>query len=88
MKTIWKEELTRYVHEFIAPLEAEFIHVDHQYDIVSVWFICDPDKPRVKYRVVTTGTGHQVPEGKYIGTLQFSGGGLIYHYFVTEIREI
>lgn len=54
---------------------------------LSLWFLCDPLKPKVARTIAIYDTGHAVPDdaGEYIDTFQISNGALVFHVFANPV---
>lgn len=76
MKTIWKvtikpDQIGKVV-EFQLPEGAEFLNSARRMgDEVALWVYVDSDKPLVTRRLVSVGTGWELPDGAghYLGTV-------------------
>jgi hypothetical protein len=87
MKTIWKFPVfgpRRYTTRM--PAGAEILSVQEQGDDVQMWALVDPSQPDEPRTFQGFGTGHPVDAVivKYLDTLQFDGGDLIFHFFEVE----
>jgi hypothetical protein len=85
-KQIWKYpiQISDCV-EHEMPRGARLLCVQVQWGMPCLWAIVDPEQPRVRRRFWVVGTGHPFPNSEglfYIGTVQLSGGTLIFHFFV------
>lgn len=71
------------VMKFQLPRGAEILSVGNQYGKFCLWAIVDPDEALVNTTILCRGTGHELngAEGKFLGTVQFDGGSLIFHFF-------
>lgn len=81
-KVVWKTQFALPNNMLIveAPHDAVFLTAREQYGLVCVWFLCDPAKPTIKFKLLLTGTGQTVPDdGRYVGTAVLEGGSLILH---------
>ena len=59
------------------------VKVGVQEDIVTLWYICDPEAELVKETFYVIATGQQVPDtfpGQYIDSVQKSNGN-VWHVF-------
>lgn len=75
--------------EFTMPKDAKVLSVGNQGESLCIWYETDPDtKPKSEphwFRVA--GTGHPLDEegypnrGRFLGTVQFMGGKLIFHIY-------
>lgn len=82
--TIWKTPLDPEVrtNEFDLPLGAEFLTLQVQHGVPTLWWRVCPDEKRVKTRVTIVGTGHvfdSLDLGRYLGTWQ--EGPFVWHAF-------
>lgn len=86
MKTIWKfeTETDRYF-EIEMPIEAEILCVQNHKEKTCIWaWVESNNKKEIRaFRGIATGLNcDEYKENHiYIGTCQFSYGGLVYHYF-------
>ena len=71
------------IHPVDMPIGAIILTVQVQYGVPCVWALCDDALPKVRRHIVLYGTGQDLPNnpGKYIGTVQFNNGGLVFHVF-------
>lgn len=84
MKTIWKWPLAVTDRQFLGvPAGAQALTVQVQGGLLKLWALVDPDQPEVRKEIRIIGTGHAIPAdpGRYIGTFQMHGGGLVFHAF-------
>lgn len=84
MRSIWKFEIEVTDDQLIEmPAWAEILAVQTQNGRPCLWARVDPEATKMKRRILTHGTGHQVPSttGDYIGTYQVQGGALVFHVF-------
>ncbi len=88
MKTIWKFPMEVVDRQDIAmPEGAEVLAVGVQGvkdDILVLWAKVDPNAPSVDRHFAIIGTGRPAPEdadSRYIGTVQFAYGLLVWHIF-------
>lgn len=65
------------------PAEAEILSVQMQHDRPVIWALVDPKHYTEGRTLFMRGTGHSVgPEvGRFVGTFQMQGGGLVFHLF-------
>ncbi len=88
MKTIWKFplDLAQVTGDGIGlsmPKGAEFLTVQAQYGVPTLWALVDTDQPKETRLIAVEGTGDDlghVPK-RYLGTTQQHGGALVLHYF-------
>lgn len=72
------------------PIDAEILTVQAQKDEVCIWVKLDPDKPKVYRTFAVFGTGWNIVSNanlKYIGTVQFLNGDLVYHVFEWVMKK-
>lgn len=95
MLTIWKKPLQPGPgHQgFDIPAGAALLSVQLQNGGPTLWFLCDPEQPVKRRRVVVYGTGHvvevaltptidstaQQAAASYVGTYQLNG--YVWHVF-------
>jgi len=66
------------------PFEAEILTIQEQHGAVYLWALVDTENVPYKERIIKiVGTGHATnfTNAKYITTLQFRQGHLIFHFF-------
>ena len=90
MTTIYKYPLLlEHVNEIRMPQGATILSVQTQGEKqdVSMWAIVDTDKTPERRTFVIFGTGHSfhLMDYKYLGTVQFLDGELVYHVFETTL---
>jgi len=87
MKTIWKYNIQP-VTTLLLPEDAEFLSVQLQGEDACIWFLVNDQKPKVRRVFHAYGTGHIVSDnpGKFLGTVQFNGGSLVFHIFEEDNR--
>lgn len=82
MSVIWKAVLAPTDVQYIrVPEGAELLTARDQLEQICVWFKCEPDKPLSPRRINMCGTGHDAPDGRYLGTGFLHGGQLVFHVF-------
>lgn len=67
----------------ILSVQAQ-LQADGVLEEVCMWVLVDPDLPKVPREFVVYGTGHPVRDDrveKFLGTVQLSGGKLVFHVF-------
>lgn len=84
MKTIYKYALR--VGDTVSvtmPEGAQVLTAQTQNETPCLWAEVDTDKLPVSRKFEIRGTGHPLDgtEGRYVGTLQFRGGLLVFHVF-------
>lgn len=86
MITIWKYPLIVDNFQFIKlPKDSRILTVQQQQGTLCMWALVDPEKEREEYTVWVIGTGHPMPEVKYlhyIDTVQQMNGALVWHIFI------
>lgn len=85
MKTVWKFVLhpNLKVH---MPVGAKPLYVGVQDNTaLCIWAQVDTTAELEEREFVIAGTGHELPEktGKYLGTVMFNEGELVFHVFDT-----
>jgi len=88
MKSIWKypvEGGTDIIH-IEMPKDAEIISMQVQHGTPCIWAIVDDNNEKVDRVFEIIGTGHSLPElryleRKFIDTFQVNGGSLVFHLF-------
>lgn len=84
-RAIWKFPLKITDAQHItAPAGAKIIAVQMQGDTLCLWAIVNPDAPTKRIEIRVHGTGHPLPvdaDYDHIGTVQASGGALVWHVF-------
>ena len=69
------------------PKGSEILKVDNQLEVLCVWAIVNPSvEVMERRRFEVYGTGHFIEEGrdverKYLNTVQFEKGRLVFHVF-------
>lgn len=92
MLTVYKQPLPAGpgTFEFSAPADAVMLDVQLQNGAPVLWYLCDPDTPKIHRRVVTWGTGTPFPGSRdvpglvsagrcYVKTYQLNG--FVWHVF-------
>lgn len=88
MLRIWKYDLPiggdcRIVEDYVV----KWLEIKKQNDILRIWALIDDEKPGVKHRIISIGTGwplkEEVKNMKYLGTGE-DWLGYICHYFVED----
>lgn len=85
--TIWKYPLeTTDAQDIAMPSDAKILCVQVQGDTPCLWALVSPDLSPVNRRILTFGTGHDIPldSGHYIGSYQLHGGALVFHVFEAQ----
>lgn len=67
----------------MLPKGAQLLTAQVQHGIPRVWALVDPTAPAEPRRLYVYGTGHPTQSGsqRYLGTMQLSGGMLVFHVF-------
>jgi len=82
MKTIWKYPVPLEVEFWIdMPSDAQVLHLGMQRRNPYLWVLVEPENPLETVAFMITGTGHDVPEGDYIGTFMTSDDMFVWHLF-------
>ena len=84
MDTIWKFELEIIDEQMVEmPEGAIILAVQAQYDKPWLWARVNPHAKPTQRKIMTHGTGHEVPEttGSHLGTYQIQGGRYVFHVF-------
>ena len=85
MATIWKEVLQPgiYEQEVMIPAGATILCAATQNGMPHIWFICEPDAPRIPRKLFMAMTGHEAPKdtSRYLGTGMLLDGAYVYHVF-------
>lgn len=90
MKSIWKFQMeVTGRQELMLPAGSIPLTCQLQAEQLCLWAICDTDSslPREKFVFWIFGTGHPLLEmlpGMYMGTVQLSGGSLVFHIFLEQ----
>lgn len=95
MRKIFKYEIEQTDEQVLSlPKGAKILSIIEQYNKPVIYAIVDPNEKEIdNYNVVTLGTGFDVyfelprPSYKFLGTLSFMGGNLIFHYFYKLVFE-
>lgn len=67
------------------PAGAVPLTVQMQHGLPCLWAAVDTSQPEEQVPIGMCGTGHPMPEGKYIGTVQDEG--FVWHYFDARDAE-
>jgi len=87
---IWKHQLAvEGSQDLVLHEPARILSVQVQRDVPCLWAVEDPEKPTVTLRIVTMGTGHEIPDVKwdYVGTYQLEDGAFVGHVGVGVVVE-
>jgi hypothetical protein len=73
-----EDEIKNYIHE-----GAEYLTIQTQFGRPTLWVLANLENHLVEKWFCIRGTGHRFKgnEGKYLGTFQLDGGGLVFHVF-------
>ena len=66
------------------PEGAELLHVGVQHNRICVWARVNPGAPMVDHHSRMVGTGHDGADGRYLGTVSFHSGDLVFHIFALD----
>lgn len=81
MKLIYKYHIFRCNRQHIElPLDFEILHFNHQDEKMFIWVSIDEDSPVSNVGFTIIGTGHEVPDGKYVGTVVLPEG-YVWHLY-------
>ena len=92
MQTIWKQDVTEDARQtFEWPQGASIVAAAMQNGRPRVWFLCNPEKPKVerKFMLVPTGGPISPPAGtrtRHVASFQLFGGKIVAH--LLEIERI
>lgn len=66
------------------PIGAQILRVDIQHGAPMLWAAIDPMVATERRTIYCIGTGHRFrgASSEHIGTVQLSGGSLVFHYFI------
>ena len=89
MRTIWKYELTltNLRNGIKIPHEGKILDIQEQNGVPCMWVLLDSDETRMDTLEVY-GTGLEMPNSyhtlqkKYIATVQYLDGKLVFHLFL------
>lgn len=83
--TIWKATVNpeHSLQQIEIPMGAEILCAREQFDLIGIWFRCDPNAEKETRDIFVCATGATVPGGaqRYLGTASILSGTLIYHVF-------
>jgi hypothetical protein len=85
MKTIHRFTLpVRDSFDLTMPTGAQFIKLDIQGHVATLWAIVDPQVVQVARKFRCFGTGQWIDDEalEYVGTVQAVGGTFAWHFFV------
>jgi hypothetical protein len=98
MRSIYKYSIVNSKDGVIEGPITKLLTAQVQHGDIVVWAEVDTEKPNRKFQIISIGTGWPLdaPAGKecvldthqYIGTVQFAGGGLIFHVYAKELTPI
>jgi hypothetical protein len=88
MKTVWKYECpVQDRFELQIPEGSELLHIENQHNVPCMWFRVDPHAKKEYCTFLMRGTGHDCSDtGKHLGSVQLSGGMLVFHIFEQATR--
>lgn len=82
MKVIWKTILEAVDNQLITlPKDAKFLHIHEQHEQICLWFECDSNITTEQRQIRIVGTGHNAPNGQYLGTGFLMDGQLVLHVY-------
>lgn len=86
MRTIFKYPLDVADEQVVAlPHGAQILCAQMQHSMPCIWAEVDRQAPVSQRIFYMYGTGHRVPTDRvqtYVGTVQLSGGALVFHVYV------
>lgn len=88
-QAIHKYQLAIRDTEINLPCGAKPLCIQMQNGLPCLWAIVDPSAIEESVKVICRGTGHEFQgnEDYYLGTVQESGGALIWHFFTEKQIE-
>lgn len=88
MKSILKYTLGQHAGEkTIEVYPNKLLSVQSQFDTVTIWMLCETDKPKVKQTYLLFETGQSIEPAEegfkysFIGTVQILAGSYVVHVF-------
>lgn len=89
MKQVWKFPVATMDTEIVVPRGAKILHLEVQHGDPCFWALVDPAAKPLERKVITYGTGHDVPADidkthDFIGTILVSGGALVWHLWISK----
>lgn len=89
MRLIWKYPLDIKDEQVVdLPINAQLLSVQEQNGQIVLWAIVEPNRVTEEIKVRIYGTGHPLAVQddlfSYLGTVQTSGGSLVWHVFFTR----
>lgn len=69
------------------PKNAEFLHSELQYNMITTWWVIDPDAAEAgelqqhRFHLYGTGIPFDRRDQEYLATFQLYGGSLVVHLF-------
>ncbi len=66
------------------PQGAEPLHVGLQHGRICLWARVNPGAKMVDHHFRLVGTGHDGADGRYLGTVSFHSGDLVFHIFALD----
>lgn len=85
MNTIWKYTLEVVDSQTVEmPRDAKILSAQMQNGKLCLWAFVNTESPHNERDIVIFGTGHKMPEDcamSHIGTIQTTGGYLVWHIF-------
>lgn len=81
MNLIYKYPILRVQKQEIElPFNSQILSFGHQENDMFIWAIVNTAHSKKQEVFNLTGTGHELPDGLYIGTVQLPNG-LVFHLF-------
>lgn len=88
MSVIWKVEITgSFFQTVMMSRGAQILMVGNQNENLCIWYKHDPAQPLESRHIEVYGTGHEIkdhkPGGelKFLGSVMFDNGMLVWHVF-------
>ncbi len=82
---VWKYDLAVSDSQTVdMPLDAELLHVESQHgfaDLIQLWARVEPTRSIERRQIIMRGTGHEVGDSPYIGTVVVADGASVWHVF-------
>ena len=86
MNAIWKYQLETIDEQFIEiPNGFEPLFVETQKGKPCLWCRVDPQRSKVRTKIITHGTGHSISDktGKHLGSYLIHDDSLVFHVFLS-----
>lgn len=82
MKTVHKYVLDEARNEVSTFEGARFLHVDNQFERITVWAEVNTLERECTRTLHVVGTGHEVPSGvDFVGSAVMAAGGFVFHVY-------